>query len=104
MPKNYLGADFYDFSLDYDYDTLAAIITKKKVTGLYVDAIDENGPLYRAGLYPDCILLSATYNSKIKPSQVVTVNFGIGNSNKSIFEIIYNFPDNHYYHYPFTKK
>ena len=90
MPKNYLGADFYDFSLDYDYDTLAAIITKKKVTGLYVDAIDENGPLSRAGLYPGCILLSATYNSKNKPSQVVTVNFGIGNSNKSIFEIIYN--------------
>lgn len=87
-PKYYVGADFYDFSTDYFYESQIALSTDKKVTGLYINAIDESGPLYDAGLDVGCVVTSIMYRKRCDPCVEVVVNLGTGKS--SIFEILYN--------------
>jgi hypothetical protein len=86
--KYYLGADFYDFSTDYFYESIYALSADKPVTGLYINAIDESGPLYSAGLDVGYIITSITYKKQCSPCTEVVVNLGNGKS--SIFDILYN--------------
>lgn len=87
-PKYYLGADFYDFSTDYFYESFYALSSNKAITGLYINAIDESGPLYNAGLDTGYIITSIMYHKKCDPDTEVVVYLGTGKS--SIFDIIYN--------------
>jgi hypothetical protein len=90
MRKNYFGVDCYDFSVDYLYESLIALITDKEVKGLVVDNIDECGPFGHAGISSGCILINATYRKKSNPCESVTINFGITESEKNMFSLIYN--------------
>jgi hypothetical protein len=86
--KYYLGADFYDFSTDYFYESIYALSADKPVTGLYINAIDESGPLYSAGLDVGYIITSIMYHKRCSPCTEVVLEFGTGKS--SIFDILYN--------------
>jgi hypothetical protein len=89
MVKNYIGADFYNFSVDYVDNLLNVFSYRYDVKGLVVDSIDEFGPFGNALAVGD-ILISISYAKRNKPSETVTVILGNGKTEQNIFSIIYN--------------
>lgn len=90
MVKYYIGADFYNLSVDYILDLLNLFNNRYDVQGLVIDSIDETGPLGMAGLNVGDIITSVSYAKTSKPSEQVTVKLGNGVEEKNIFSILYN--------------